>query len=170
VLPGDLAPETCALEEQMLRGPSVSVHVRRADYTKIGWAVLDASYYARAMDYMRARIAGARFFIFSDDLAWCRTAFDSVDCVVVDVATARRDPTVDMRLMSRCEHHVIANSTYSWWGAWLNASPGKIVLAPDVWLPTYSDDARLVEDVLCPEWHRLSVSRAAPRTTPPTFC
>ena len=114
----------------------VSVHIRRGDYLTVfgGHAVLSSEYYAQAMARMRAQFPDCTFFIFSDDVADARKwAAEQTDCVIVDhndAATAHED----LWLMSRCHHHVIANSTFSWWGAWLNSRADKCVTAPSDWL------------------------------------
>jgi hypothetical protein len=144
-------------EERILRATAVSVHVRRDDYVSVGWNILSPDYYARAMSYVRARVAGPEFFVFSDDLAWCRAHLARPGVQFVDVAGSRADPLLDLRLMAACRHHIIANSSYSWWGAWLATAPDKIVVAPSVWLPHLAEDPRFLDEVLCPEWHRLSI-------------
>jgi hypothetical protein len=82
---------------------------------------------------MRARIPGARFFIFSDDPEWCRSAFREDDVVIIDSGSAGKNPLHDLHLMSLASHHIIANSTYSWWAAWLGDKPGQQVVMPDRW-------------------------------------
>ena len=118
-----------------LRQPdSVAVHVRRGDYLMHpAFAVCDMAYYQEAMRRMRARIPDARFFIFSDDPDWCRAHFNSPDQSVVDSGEAGANPLHDLHLMSQAGHHIIANSTYSWWAAWLGEKPGQQVLMPGRW-------------------------------------
>ncbi len=104
----------------------VSLHVRRGDYVgNHAHHVCDLDYYRRA----RAALpADALFVICSDDPEWCRDAFadwPAWHCELDDAAT--------LAVMARCDHHIIAASSYSWWGAWLNPSDEKIVLAPSVW-------------------------------------
>jgi hypothetical protein len=113
---------------------SVAVHVRRGDYLKHpAFDVCDMAYYQEAMRRMRARIPDARFFVFSDDPDWCRAHFDEPDHEVVDSGEAGHNPLHDLRLMSLAAHHIIANSTYSWWAAWLGEKPGQQVIMPDRW-------------------------------------
>lgn len=118
----------------------VSVHVRRGDYLTIagggfhGLCSLD--YYAKAIDVIRSRVINPTFFVFSaDDPQWAREAFAPFglgDSVVGDENTGS-DGYENMRMMSLCKHHIIANSSFSWWGAWLNPNPGKIVICPERW-------------------------------------
>jgi len=120
---------------QEIRQPtSVAVHVRRGDYLHHpAFQVCDAAYYRSSMDEMRARVPCARFFIFSDDPGWCRQDFTSEDTEVVDSGSVAANPLHDLRLMSMAGHHIIANSTYSWWAAWLGEKPGQQVMMPDRW-------------------------------------
>ncbi|WP_336810476.1 alpha-1,2-fucosyltransferase [Bosea sp. MMO-172] len=117
---------------------SVSLHVRRGDYvsnpdTAAVHTTLGDGYYRRATELMR-RILGEEvdFFLFSDAPDFVEQAFADLPRSRV----VRTDPArswEDMFLMARCHHHIIANSSYSWWGAWLNPSPDKIVIAPGQW-------------------------------------
>jgi hypothetical protein len=113
----------------------VSLHVRRTDYTihpHLGF--LDEAYYARGVAHIAEHAEGIRLFVVSDDPAWCaenlRLPFPTT---VVDRPLPPERSWEDMLLVSRCAHHVIANSTFSWWGAWLDPSPSKIVVAPTRW-------------------------------------
>jgi hypothetical protein len=125
--------------------------VRRGDYLRIPvFQVCDPHYYHQSMDEMRARVPDARFFIFSDDPEWCRANFTESDTEVVAAPSGRRsdggveaafgdrrhdaaNPLHDLHLMSLAGHHIIANSSYSWWAAWLGDKPGQRVIMPDRW-------------------------------------
>lgn len=104
---------------------SVSVHVRRGDYVKQPQhhPVLQMSYYKAAMEHFK----GERFLIFSDDIDWCKKQDLEAD---VEFSEGR-DEITDLALMSQCKGHIIANSSFSWWGAWMSGS--KDVIAPKVW-------------------------------------
>lgn len=121
---------------------AVAVHVRRGDYLlSPDRATCPKAYYDQAMDLMRSRLPGAHFFVFSDDPVWCADNFDAPDATVVD-ANGRDSAVADLMLMAQCRHHIIANSSFSWWGAWLSDSPGQIVVAPKDWvigIPTTDD-------------------------------
>ena len=102
------------------------------------------------MAKMRASVPGARFLIFSDDPEWCRAEFREADEVVIDSGEAGRNPLHDLRLMSLASHHIIANSTYSWWAAWLAKRPGQKVLMPDRW---YAHGIKApIEEKKLPHW------------------
>jgi hypothetical protein len=147
--------EVAALEEALAGDRSVSVHVRRTDYVgRRRFDVLTMGYYERALACARERVAEAELFVFSDDLAFCRDQPAFAGARFVEVAAARGNPVVDMRLMSLCRHHVIANSSFSWWGAWLDPRPDKVVVAPAVWFDP--PDEPPIDDVLPPEWLRVA--------------
>ncbi len=131
-----LSVESERIGDDIKRGTSVSVHVRRGDYVEhahLGF--LDESYYRRAVEIIQDAIGEVRLFVFSDDPAWCADNLSFLAPVtVVDRPLAPGRDWEDMCLMSLCAHHVIANSTFSWWGAWLNPSPSKLVVAPTTWV------------------------------------
>ncbi len=112
----------------LLAGKTCSVHVRRTDYVDNPmWTDLSADdYYERAMAQFDSDSA---FVIFSDDIEWCRTRFRGRATYFVEALSA----VEDLYLMSRCRGHIIANSSFSWWGAWLDPNPDKKVIAPSRW-------------------------------------
>jgi len=113
---------------------SVAVHVRRNDYLNLPiFQVCDMDYYRTSMQQMRERIPGAHFFVFSDDPKWCRDEFREADQEVIDLPLTAANPLHDLYLMSLTTHHIIANSSYSWWAAWLGKKPGQQVFLPDRW-------------------------------------
>jgi hypothetical protein len=126
--------------------PRVSIHVRRGDYVANSGnhTVTGLNYYGEAISkffYDKQY----RFVVFSDDPEWCRDAFDGG--YVVDI----NDSYTEMCMMSMCDHHIIANSSFSWWGAWLNPNPKKIVTAPSQWFgPNLKHNSIL--DLLPTEW------------------
>lgn len=132
-------------------GRSVAVHVRRGDFLKHpAFQVCGIDYYRRAMDRMRSRVAGAEFLVFSDDPAWCRATFREPDTRVIDSGANAASPLHDLRLMTAAGHHIISNSSYSWWAAWLGRKSGQQVLAPSRWFA--KDVVAPMEDKLLPGW------------------
>jgi hypothetical protein len=130
---------------------SVSIHVRRGDYALAveGNIVLPGAYYAKAVSLMQKKVSDPTFFVFSDDVPFARKLLpENVRKVFVD-HNDDFSSHEDLRLMSSCEHHVIANSTFSWWGAWLNPRAAKIVIAPRHWHLTKQS---YYPDLLPPEW------------------
>ncbi len=128
------APAQC--RAAVVHPQSVGIHVRRTDYLLDRHRhiqVCDPAYYARAIKRFRNSLPGAAFVVISDDPEWCRSHFNAADIFVSDT---RGDPyamLVDLALLSACRHQIIANSSFSWWGAWLNANPDRRVIAPDRW-------------------------------------
>lgn len=121
------------LAAQLRHRSAVAVHVRRADYVRHPHLTsLDRKYYERAMDRMRQEIQNPQFFVFSDDPQWCVGAFAAPDVEVVTHCDPFA-PLLDLHLMSLAGHHIIANSSYSWWAAWLGKKPNQRVLMPDSW-------------------------------------
>ena len=119
--------------EHINKSNSVSLHVRRGDYLNLkNINVLDVDYYMKAVEYIRKNVEKPTFFIFSDDLDWCKKSLGFLDgCIYVDRTQTEID---DLKLMSFCRHNIIANSSFSWWGAWLNQNPKKTVIAPKDWI------------------------------------
>ena len=117
---------------------SVSIHIRRGDYvsdsrTYVYHGICTVEYYKAATELMAKRVGSPSFFVFSDDQAWCKENL-SFGFPMEFVESRDSNRTVgDLRLMSNCKHNIIANSSYSWWGAWINENPGKIVIAPRKW-------------------------------------
>jgi Glycosyl transferase family 11 len=131
-----LSAESEQIAERIRSGTAVSVHVRRGDYTDhahLGF--LDDSYFHRAVETISRSVPHVELFVFSDDPAWCAQNLRfAVPSTVVERPLEPDRDWEDMRLMSMCRHHVIANSTYGWWGAWLNPSASKLVVAPKKWV------------------------------------
>ena len=121
------------LAAELRSSSSVAVHVRRTDYVNNRNLHLPGiDYYQRSMEQIRNDVPSARFFIFSDDPPWCQHNFDSSDTQVMTHSDPFQ-PLTDLHLMSLAAHHIIANSSYSWWAAWLGAKPGQRVIMPDQW-------------------------------------
>ncbi len=135
---------------------SVSIHVRRGDYLAGGnesiYAGLDRDYYKAALAQLCQHLKQPRFFCFSDDPQAARRELDLPrETVFVDHNGSAGHE--DLRLMSLCRHHVIANSTFSWWGAWLAEHPSQVVIAPKTWWihPDYDD-----RDIIPARWLRVA--------------
>jgi hypothetical protein len=132
---------------------AVSLHVRRGDFvnnptTLATHGLCSLDYYRAAVQYISYRVNQPHFFIFSDDIAWTKENLEIVfPCHYVDHNQGAESHN-DMRLMSLCQHHIIANSSFSWWGAWLNPSKEKIVIAPKRWFAKQID----TRDLLPPSW------------------
>ena len=136
---------------------SVSLHIRRGDYisnpvTNNYHGTCGMDYYAKAIETIVSKIPNPVIFIFSDDLQWTKNNFNTdFETIFVD---ANKDETAheDLRLMSLCKHNIIANSSFSWWGAWLNQNKDKIVLAPQKW---FNDSSINTQDLIPSSWIRI---------------
>lgn len=110
---------------------SVSVHVRRGDYVKHSAfdGICTMNYYEEAMKYFEEKVSEPQYFIFSDDTQWAKEHFDKPNMRVVS-GHSGNEAWKDMFLMSQCKHNINANSTFSWWAAWLNPNQEKMVIVP----------------------------------------
>lgn len=131
----------------------VSLHIRRGDYVSIQkirdtHGVLSLSYYQEAAKLLTEKFPESHFFVFSDDPEWAKKEFTlGYPCTLV---SGKEIPDYEeLTLMSLCKNHIIANSTFSWWGAWLSKYKEKIVLAPKLWMLDKTKDTR---DFLPPSW------------------
>jgi len=151
-LSGIAMPASAARIETLIQeAPTASLHVRRGDYLNIGATqCLPETYHQDAIRLLRDRHDGIRFCVFSDDIPWCRDHFKQPGFFFADCPDAAGDPFIDLRLMAACDHHIIVNSSYSWWGAWLNPDPEKIVVSPSLWMKNLPAEA-----VIPKEWIRI---------------
>lgn len=144
------------LAEKIKQPGSVSIHVRRGDYTNPNalafHGICSPDYYYQAIETLSKKTAIRELFLFSDDTAWVKQHMQfNLPITYIDHNTGRNS-FEDMRLMSFCNHHIIANSSFSWWGAWLNVAENKVVIAPKNWIADKKVDTR---DVLPDNWLRL---------------
>jgi hypothetical protein len=126
--------KTQKLAETLIRENSVSVHLRRGDYMYSGniavfGNICTSEYYKKALKYIKERVENPFFCVFSDDLQYATEHLNLPNAVYVNWNQGVNS-WEDMYLMSKCKHNIIANSTFSWWGAWLNTNPEKMVLCP----------------------------------------
>jgi hypothetical protein len=121
--------------------PSVSVHVRRGDYIRYpdSFPMCSAAYYRQAAQIIRAKTCEQlHFYVFSDDMKWCENNLDLGENTTFADINPGKDAWKDMMLMSHCRHQIIANSTFSWWEAWLNPNTDKTVIYPSSVNKTYA--------------------------------
>lgn len=136
---------------------AVSLHIRRGDYfdnwkNRIFHGVNLSVYYKKAVKFINKRFKNPVFFIFSDDPQWVRENFKGIkESVVVDINDSKNGHE-DLRLMSSCKHNIIANSTFSWWAAWLNDNKNKIITAPKKW---FNNPFINISDLIPKEWVKL---------------
>lgn len=148
--------DECARMAEQVKNDSasVAVHLRLGDYNsetnqRIYGNICTPEYYRAAFKYIKDKVQNPVFYVFSNDLDGAREFFDQENVVFVDCNEVS-EAWADMHLMSLCRHNIIANSTFSWWGAYLNRNDGKIVVAPSKWKNTEE-----MPDI-CPEgWIRI---------------
>lgn len=141
---------------------SISIHIRRTDYvTNIAankmFGVCDIDYYKKAFEYITNNVGKVKIFVFSDDISWVKENLQLDDSNLLAPMEFVTDSSAvsdaeELYLMSLCSHHIIANSSFSWWGAWLDAKSDKIVVAPKYWI---ADQTKDTSAVVPPEWIRL---------------
>ena len=146
--PTGFSSESQSLLDQVRSTLSASVHIRRGDYannpkTRAFHGLCSAEYYQRASEMLRERVGKCHFFVFSDEPEWAQQHF-RVSCPTTVVTRRALADAEDMYLMSQCQHHVIANSTFSWWGAWLSTHDSKCVIAPKKWFSSQNEDPGLI--------------------------
>jgi hypothetical protein len=132
---------------------TVSVHIRRTDYLNpaSGFQPLALTYYHSALEWMKAKVGNFQLFIFSDDPEWARRELKAMGYVSASMVSGTGlSDAEELVLMSKCQHHVIANSSFSWWGAWLNTDAAKNIVAPARW--NGSDTSIAVRDLIPAEW------------------
>lgn len=110
---------------------SVCVHLRRNEYVTRGLSVVSDNYYKKAIEYIKEKVENPVFYVFSDDLDYCRKLFDGMEHILVTWNRGEYSYR-DMQLMTHCKHNIIANSTFSFWGAYLGTNEDKIVIAPNL--------------------------------------
>lgn len=145
-------------KNKILSSNSVSIHIRRGDYISLKqnqnkFNTTPISYYNTAIDLIKSKTNNPVFFIFSDDIDWAKENIKTNDETYF-VANNNTPQTsyIDMQLMSVCKHNIITNSTFSWWAAWLNNNPNKIVIAPSQWFTYVSINS---QDIIPQEWIKL---------------
>ncbi|MEQ1599426.1 MAG: alpha-1,2-fucosyltransferase [Methylotenera sp.] len=137
------------IAEQISQVNAVSLHVRRGDYanspkTTATHGLSSLDYYRAAVDYVSAHVNQPYFYIFSDDIAWVKANLNIDSPTFFVDHNTNQESYNDMRLMSLCKHNIIANSSFSWWGAWLNSDVEKIVIAPKQWFSKSTDTSDLI--------------------------
>ncbi|MBI2120788.1 MAG: alpha-1,2-fucosyltransferase [Parcubacteria group bacterium] len=146
--------------DKILATNSVMMHIRRGDYVSDPvsndyFGTQGLNYYKKAIGLILEKVSNPHVFVFSDDHAWVKENIKlGVPTTYVDHNGADKNYE-DLRLMSLCKHHIIANSTFSWWGAWLSQNPNKIVIGPTRWFNNPKKKTTSSEDVLAEGWVRI---------------
>ncbi len=143
--------------DRILSTESISLHIRRGDYVSNSsvfkvHGILPLKYYYSAIEHITQAVKNPHFYIFSDDPIWTQTNIKlTYPYDFVDINSINK-PHEDLRLMIICKHHIIANSTLSWWGAWLCQHPSKIIYAPKSWFRKPDIDT---SDLIPASWFRI---------------
>lgn len=122
----------------------ISLHVRRGDYLCIdSTKTFGMEYYNNAVNLLRSQYSGGEIIVFSDDVSWVKEniAYNNIKFVDWNIGD---DSWQDMYLMSQCTYNIIANSTFSWWGAWLNNCPNRKIIAPQKWMVDEPQDSNII--------------------------
>ncbi len=150
-----MSARTKQIASEMRLCNSVAIHVRRGDYLNgfyyetLG-KVCNLDYYRRAIAEIKKRVDTPQFYVFSDDPQYVSDNLKIGNASYIDFNNQYENTWQDMYLMSQCKHNIIANSTFSWWGAWLNTNKEKVVIAPSRWFANIEED-----EIVLPEWIRL---------------
>jgi len=156
---GQLSNYTKKISKKILGGNSTaSIHIRRGDYVfdeaiNNIHGTCDISYYEKAISLLNSEYENIEYFIFSDDIAWAKKNLALPNSTYID-SEEKRMPHEDILLMSQCHHNVIANSSFSWWGAWLNDNNNKIVIAPKEWFKS-TELTKNSGDIVCSDWIKM---------------
>ena len=139
------------LEEITIKKNTCAIHIRRGDYILDEKAnkvhgICDLNYYKEAIKLIREKCGDVHFFVFSDDINWVKKNLKIKNAVYIDHQVI---PHEDLHLMSLCKHNITANSSFSWWAAWLNQHKNKIVIAPKNWFVSKENE------VACNNWIKL---------------
>lgn len=141
--------------EKIQSTDSISIHIRRGDYLNKklleNYGICSLDYYNKAIKLIIEKISNPTFFIFSDDIEWVKENL-KIDFPTIFVSNGEIKDYEELILMSKCKHNIIANSSFSWWGAWLNQNPNKIVIAPKNW---FKNESWAPKDLIPENWLRI---------------
>ena len=151
-----LAGENERLADDILKHEAVSIHIRRGDYVSDAknlnfYESCSLEYYYQGLAEISQRYPDLHVYVFSDDIEWAKHNLNISQPITFISHNHGENAFEDMRLMSLCKHNIIANSTFSWWAAWLNQSPDKIVIAPKRWFV----QSRSTDDLIPITWFKL---------------
>jgi hypothetical protein len=141
-------------KKMIIKTESISIHIRRTDYVTHPYTnrihgTCSIAYYQEAISILKKTTNNPYFFIFSDNLDWAKENLDNNENMIFVELDQNIPDYEEIILMSLCKHNIIANSSFSWWGAWLNQNPNKIIIAPEKW---FNDDDYYTRDLIPREW------------------
>lgn len=151
----DLDVKNNCMAEEISKSISVSLHIRRGDYISVNsnskiFSICTLQYYQKAIEFFNLKFGSPIFYIFSDDIKWVKERFQGDAFRIVDMNQG--NPHADLYLMSLCKHNIIANSSFSWWGAWLNNNKDKKVVSPEKWYNDKIMNSKAVFSLIPESW------------------
>ncbi len=136
--------------EQIKSTNAISLHVRHGDYLNLQnhFKICSLDYYKNAINLIIQKVENPHFYIFSDDIDWVRKNFNLNHHITIVDINSSNEGYFDLELMKNCKHNITANSSFSWWGAWLNENPDKIIITPKTWFVNGDEERidRIPED------------------------
>ena len=147
-----LEGQNLSLYNEISKSNAVSIHIRRGDYIQLNFPLASDKYYRRAIEVINKEIESPVFFVFSNDIDYAYELFGDKTNFRMVSGNQGRNSYIDMQLMSVCKHNIIANSTFSFWGAYLNDNPTKMVIAPNISIGKYDRNP-----VACKDWIKIDV-------------
>lgn len=144
------------ITNEIINSNSISIHIRRGDYvsnqhTNEIHGLCSLDYFYKSVQYMDSKFYNPIYFIFSDDIEWVMKNFNTENIKYKFIDTNKNHHHLDLILMSYCKHNIISNSSFSWWGAWLNSNVNKIVIAPKIWFANKKMN-NLISDLIPNNW------------------
>lgn len=143
------------LQREMESSESIAIHFRKGiDYMQLPkiQGTCPIEYYEKAIDIIKQKVKNPKFYVFTDNHQWVKDNIHGIDYILVDNPVEGWGNHFDMQLMSCCKHNIIANSTYSWWGAYLNKNPEKTVIMPEQWFNPKIKSLPLMDQLKCDGW------------------
>lgn len=148
----ELSEEATLLIKKIETSNSASLHIRRGDYVNNNYHDLcSPQYYQKAINHLESKMSALTFFVFSDDIDWVKNNL-KIKHPTEYVSNPKLSDSEELFLMSQCQNNIIANSSFSWWGAWLNNNPTKIVITPNRWVNSHGFK---INDLIPPQWTKL---------------
>jgi len=138
------------ISEQIKNTASVAIHIRRGDFIKSIHQTITLGYFQKALELIQSKLQNITYFVFSDDIAWAKANLKNLQPIIYVSPDQDSDEAQELILMRQCQHQIIANSTFSWWAAYLNQNPNKIVIAPKKWNNKYQ---RHYQNLIPGEWN-----------------
>jgi len=150
----DILPRSVTLLEEISNSESICLNVRRTDFLKVdNLNVTDLDYFIKAANHMAKKLVKPVFYIFSDDVHWCRRNIDLEFPIYIVSHQHKGDKFGNyLQLMTKCKHFIIPNSSFAWWAAWLNMNPEKMVIAPKNW---FRNPKIITTDLIPSTWIRM---------------